>query len=176
MPPTGIDCRWFRGLLQFEGVDAEIRALVPRKTLLEILKLIGDQELLVGFGRDENHLFFSVGDRRLVSRVLAGQFPNYEMVIPRDNDKNVTASTKALLEAIRRAAVMSDEKLRAVRLSATPGSLELTASSADAGEAREVMPVEYRGSRSGNRFQSAVSAGFSGRVRQRVGGSGAERW
>jgi DNA polymerase-3 subunit beta len=67
-------------IVQFEGVDAEIRALVPRKTLLEILKLIGDQELLVGFGRDENHLFFSVGDRRLVSRVLAGQFPNYEMV------------------------------------------------------------------------------------------------
>jgi len=132
-------------IVQFEGVDAEIRALVPRKTLLEILKLIGDQELLVGFGRDENHLFFSVGDRRVVSRVLAGQFPNYEMVIPRDNDKNVRASAKLLLEAIRRAAVMSDEKLRAVRLSATPGSLELTASSAEAGEAREVIPVEYDG-------------------------------
>jgi DNA polymerase-3 subunit beta len=131
----------------FEGVDTEIRALVPRKTLLEILKLIGDQELLVGFGRDENHLFFTVGNRRLVSRVLAGQFPNYEMVVPRDNDRNVMASTKALLEAIRRAAVMSDEKLKAVRFSATPGSLELTASSADAGEAREVIPVEFEGSK-----------------------------
>ncbi len=132
---------------QFEGVEEEVRALVPRKTLLEILKLIGDQELLVGFARDENHLFFSVGNRRLVSRVLAGQFPNYEMVIPRDNDKSVTASTKVLLEAIRRAAVMSDEKLKAVRFSATPGSLELSASSADAGEAREVVAVDYDGAR-----------------------------
>jgi DNA polymerase III subunit beta len=132
---------------QFEGVEEEIRALVPRKTLLEILKLIGDQELLVGFARDENHLFFSVGNRRLVSRVLAGQFPNYEMVIPRENDKSVTASTRVLMEAIRRAAVMSDEKLKAVRFSATPGSLELSASSADAGEAREVVPVEYEGAR-----------------------------
>lgn len=132
---------------QFEGVEAEIRSLVPRKTLLEILRLIGDQELLVGFARDENHLFFSVGNRRLVSRVLAGQFPNYEMVIPRENDKSVVASTKGLLEAIRRAAVMSDEKLKAVRFSATPGSLELSASSADAGEAREVIAVEYEGAR-----------------------------
>jgi DNA polymerase-3 subunit beta len=131
--------------VQFEGVDAEIRALVPRKTLLEILKLVGDQDLLVGFGRDENHLFFAVGNRRIVSRVLAGQFPNYEMVIPRENDRHVTSSTKVLLEAIRRAAVMSDEKLKAVRLSATPGNLELTASSADAGEAREVIPVEFDG-------------------------------
>ena len=130
---------------QFEGVETEVRALVPRKTLLEILKLIGDQELLVGFARDENHLFFSIGNRRLVSRVLAGQFPNYEMVIPRENDKSVTASAKMLLEAIRRAAVMSDEKLRAVRFSVTPGNLELTASSADAGEAREVIGVEYEG-------------------------------
>ena len=132
---------------QFEGAEAEIRALVPRKTLLEILKLIGDQELLVGFARDENHLFFSFGNRRLVSRVLAGQFPNYEMVIPRENDKSVMASTKGLLEAIRRAAVMSDEKLKAVRFSATPGSLELSASSANAGEAREVIAVEYEGAR-----------------------------
>jgi DNA polymerase-3 subunit beta len=109
------------------------------------LKLVGDQDLLVGFGRDENHLFFAVGNRRIVSRVLAGQFPNYEMVIPRENDRHVSSSTKVLLEAIRRAAVMSDEKLKAVRLSATPGNLELTASSADAGEAREVIPVEFDG-------------------------------
>jgi DNA polymerase-3 subunit beta len=129
--------------MDMAGVDAEIRALIPRKTLVEIQKLIGEQELVVEFSRDENHLFFTVGGKRLVSRILAGQFPNYEMVIPRDNDKIIVASTRALSDGIRRAAVMSDEKLRAIRLAVSAGVLELTASSADAGEAREVVPVEF---------------------------------
>jgi len=127
------------------GVDTEIRALIPRKTLVEIQKLIADEGMMIEFSRDENHLFFTAGGKRLVSRILAGQFPNYEMVIPRDNDKTLMASTRALSDGIRRAAVMSDEKLRAIRLAISPGVLELTASSAEAGEAREVVPVEYEG-------------------------------
>jgi DNA polymerase III subunit beta len=132
--------------MEMPGVDAEVRALIPRKTLVEIQKLIGDeQDSIVEFGRDENHLFFAVGSKRLVSRILAGQFPNYELVIPRDNDKYIIASTKSLGDGIRRAAIMSDEKLRAIRLSFKTGMLELTASSAEAGEAREVVPVEFEG-------------------------------
>jgi DNA polymerase-3 subunit beta len=131
--------------MEMPGVDMEVRALIPRKTLVEILKLIGDQDLMIEFGRDENHLFFSVGNKRLVSRILAGQFPNYELVIPRENDKFVTASSKALGDGIRRAAIMSDEKLKAIRLSFKSGALELTASCADAGESREVVPVEFEG-------------------------------
>jgi DNA polymerase-3 subunit beta len=131
--------------MDFAGVEAEIRSLIPRKTLIEILKLIGDQELFIEFGRDENHLFFSVGDKKLVSRILAGQFPNYEMVIPRDNDKNVISSARSLGDGIRRAAVMSDEKLRAIRLAIASGNVELTASSTEAGEARELIAVQYDG-------------------------------
>lgn len=127
------------------GLDGEVKALIPRKTLVEIMKLIGELDSVVEFGRDENHLFFTVGNKRLVSRILAGQFPNYELVIPRENDKYVVASTKALGDGIRRAAIMSDEKLRAIRLSFKSGMLELTASSAEAGEAREVVPVEFEG-------------------------------
>ena len=119
-------------VLYIAGVDSEMRALIPRKTLVEILKLIGDQELFVEFSRDENHLFFSIGGKKLVSRILAGQFPNYEMVLPRDNDKTVVASNRALGDGIRRAKVMSDEKLRAIRLSIAAGVVELTASSAEA--------------------------------------------
>lgn len=131
--------------MDIAGVDSEIRALIPRKTLVEIQKLIGEQELLIEFSRDENHLFFTVGGKKLVSRILAGQFPNYEMVIPRDNDKTIVASSRALSDGIRRAAIMSDEKLRAIRLAISTGVLELTASSAEAGEAREVVPVEFEG-------------------------------
>ncbi len=131
--------------MEIPGLDVEVRSLIPRKTLMEIQKLIGDQDAVVEFGRDENHLFFSLGNRRLVSRVLAGQFPNYELVIPRENDKFIVASTREFGDGIRRAAIMSDEKLRAIRLCFKTGSLELTASSAEAGEAREVVPVEYDG-------------------------------
>jgi DNA polymerase-3 subunit beta len=131
--------------MDMPGVDMEIRALIPRKTLFEIQKLIGDQSVMVEFGRDENHLFFTVGSKQLVSRILAGQFPNYELVIPRENDKHVVASSKNFGDGIRRAAIMSDEKLKAIRLSFKTGILELTASCAEAGEAREIVAVEYEG-------------------------------
>jgi DNA polymerase III subunit beta len=131
--------------MEMQGVDSEVRALIPRKTLVEIQKLIGDQEVAVEFGRDENHLFFTAGSKKLVSRILAGQFPNYEMVVPRDNDKHILAPTRELGDGIRRAAVMSDEKLKAIRLSFGPGSLEMTASSAEGGEAREIVTVEFDG-------------------------------
>jgi DNA polymerase-3 subunit beta len=131
--------------MEVPGVDMEVRALIPRKTLVELQKLIGEQDGMVEFGRDENHLFFAVGNKRLVSRILAGQFPNYELVIPRENDKFIVSSTKAMGDGIRRAAIMSDEKLRAIRLSFKSGSLELTASSADAGEAREIVPIDFDG-------------------------------
>jgi len=131
--------------MEMPGVDLEVRALIPRKTLVELQKLVGEQDMIVEFGRDENHLFFTVGSKRLVSRVLAGQFPNYELVVPRDNDKYIVSSTKEFGDGIRRAAIMSDEKLRAIKLSFKTGTLELTASSAEAGEAREVVPVEFEG-------------------------------
>ena len=131
--------------MDIQGVNGDVRALIPRKTLIEIQKLIGDNELIVNFGRDENHLFFAVGDKKLVSRILAGQFPNYEMVIPKDNDKVIVASARALGDGIRRAAIMSDEKLRAIRLAFSADTVEMTASSAEAGEAHEVVPVEYEG-------------------------------
>ncbi len=131
--------------LQVPGIESEVRALIPRKTLIEIQKLIGDEDSILEFGRDENHLFFSIEGKQLVSRILAGQFPNYELVIPRDNDKHVIASTRSFGEGIRRAAIMSDEKLRAIRFSLSPGVVELTASCAEAGESHEKVPVEYEG-------------------------------
>jgi DNA polymerase III subunit beta len=131
--------------VELDGLSTEVRALIPRKTLVEILRLIGDSEIGVEFARDENHIFFSVHGKKLISRVLAGQFPNYEMVVPRDNDKTVVAPSKEFSEGIRRAAVMSDEKLRAVKLTFAAGTAEITASSADAGEAHEQVEVEYEG-------------------------------
>jgi len=133
--------------MEIPGIEEENKALIPRKTLTEILKLISGQDVVVDFGRSDNHLFFSVGDKRIVSRILAGQFPNYELVIPRDNDKLIIVGAKAFGDGIRRAAIMSDERLKSLKLSLSTGELEISATNADAGESREIVPVEFEGER-----------------------------
>ena len=148
--------------MEVPGIEEEIRALVPRKTLMEILKFVSGQDIMIEFGRDSNHLFFSAGNKRLVSRVLAGQFPNYELVIPKDNDKLIVVGTKAFGDAIRRAAVMSDEKLKSIKLSFRTGELELSAANTDAGEAREVMPIEFEGEKLNIGFNSQYLLDFIG--------------
>ena len=148
--------------MEIPGIEEENRALIPRKTLMEILKLISGQDVIVDFGRSENHLFFSVGNRRIVSRILAGQFPNYELVIPRENDKLVIVGTKAFGDGIRRAAIMSDEKLKSIKLSLSTGELELSATNADAGESREVVPVEFEGGKIDIGFNSQYLLDFIG--------------
>lgn len=130
---------------EIAGLEGEMKNLVPRKTLVELNKLTGAGEEVVSFARDENHFFFKVGERLLISRLLSGQFPNYDMVIPSGNDKEVGLGTLRFADALRRVAVMADEQSRAVRFSLEEGQLEVSSSSADYGEAKEVIPAEYGG-------------------------------
>jgi len=125
----------------FEAIPTEVRALIPRKTLVELLKLASDEEATISFGRDENHLFFAIRDHLLVSRVLAGQFPNYEMVLPKDNQNMVLIDRVALEHALRRADVMADEHSRAIRWVIHPDHLEVKAISSDTGEAHETLSL-----------------------------------
>lgn len=125
------------------GADSESRVLVPKKTLVELSKLTTEDVEAVTFGHSENHLFFKVADRLLVSRILSGQFPNFEMVIPKDNEHRARIVTLDLVEALRRSAVMADELSRAVRFSLKSNQLDLSAASADVGEASESVPIEY---------------------------------
>src|SRR6266404_4575556 len=73
------------------GASAEVRALIPRKAMGEIQKLLGEMDAAgnVQFAKSESHLFFKFGERLLVSQQLSGQFPNYEAVIPKDNHRSV---------------------------------------------------------------------------------------
>ena len=148
--------------MEIPGIEGEIRALIPRKTLTELLKFVSGQEIVVEFGRDDNHLFFSAGNKRIVSRVMAGQFPNYELVIPRGNDRLVVIGTKVLGDAIRRAAIMSDERLKSIKLSFSTEELEISAVNADAGESREVVPIEFEGEKIEIGFNSQYLLEFIG--------------
>jgi DNA polymerase-3 subunit beta len=127
------------------GVNEEVGVILPKKTLLELGKLLveGDGDVL--FETGENHLFFDVGGRMLISRMIDGQFPAYERVIPKNNDKQIEFERDRLTNAVKRVALLSNERSRAVKFEINKGRVEVTSSSSEFGEAREELPVEYAG-------------------------------
>jgi DNA polymerase-3 subunit beta len=122
-----------------------IDALIPRKTLAELTKLTASYEGEISLGADENHIYFEVGSRLLISRMLSGQFPNYEMVMPKSNDKSVIFDSSQLNQAIRRVALMADDRSHAIRFHLVPNQLQISSQNTEEGEARETVATEYTG-------------------------------
>jgi len=120
-------------------------ALIPKKALMELTKIARDADGDVSFGEDANHIYFEVGGRLLITRKLSGTFPNYEMVIPKDNDKTAIFDAEEMKNAIRRVALMADERTRSVRLTVKPNEIEIGAQSSEEGEAHEKVAAEYNG-------------------------------
>jgi DNA polymerase-3 subunit beta len=125
------------------GVKDETGVILPKKTLLELGKLLSEGEGDIVFESGENHLFFEVGGRVLVSRTIDGQFPAYERVIPKGNDKTIEFDRERLTSAVKRVALLSNERSRAVKFEIDKGKVEVTSSSSEFGEAREQIPVDY---------------------------------
>jgi DNA polymerase-3 subunit beta len=124
--------------------EATMDALIPKKALLELVKISregGD----VSFGEDQNHIYFETGSRLLITRKLTGNFPNYEMVMPKDNDKKVTFELADMKSAVRRIALMADERNRSIRMTVREGEVEVTAQSSEEGEGNEIVPADYSG-------------------------------
>jgi DNA polymerase-3 subunit beta len=129
-----------------KGGDGEDRVILPKKTLTELGRLLVDGDGDVTFERGENHLFFNVGGRTLISRMIDGQFPAYERVIPKGNDKHIEFERDRLTSAVRRVALLSNERSRAVKFSVEKGKVDVSSSSPELGEARESLAVDYNGS------------------------------
>jgi DNA polymerase III subunit beta len=123
----------------------ELKVILPRKTLLELNRLLGEGDSPLKFERGENHLFFEVGGRVLISRAIDGQFPAYERVIPKNNDKQIEFERDRLTSAVKRVALLSNERSRAVKFQIDNGQVEVASSSPEFGEAKELLPVEYKG-------------------------------
>ena len=123
----------------------EVRAILPKKTLGELARLLQEGDEDIRYERGENHLFFDVGGRLLISRMIDGQFPAYERVIPKGNDKHVEFERDRLTNAVKRVALLSNERSRAVKIQIDKGKVDVTSSSPDLGEAKETLPVEYAG-------------------------------
>jgi DNA polymerase III subunit beta len=130
---------------KFEGVSGEMKTLVPKKAMDELKSLLDADVETIEFAKDESTLFFRVGARLLTSRQLTGQFPNYEAVLPKDNNKSVTVHGEELGAAISRVAQFADERSRAVRLKLEKGELKLSASSTETGESEDSIEVVYNG-------------------------------
>ena len=133
--------------LEVAGLKNELRILIPKKAMAELQRLLAEAEAdsKVGLSKDESHLYFSMGHRILISRMLTGQFPNYEAVLPRDNKTVIEIDKDVLSMAIRRVALLADQRSRAVRLKLSNGQMEISSSSGEFGEAQEVLEVEYNG-------------------------------
>ncbi len=123
----------------------DMRVILPRKTLNELQRLLSEGEDDVRFEKGENHLFFEVGGRVLISRVIDGQFPAFERVIPKNTDKKIDFDRDRLTSAVRRVELLSNERSRAVKFQIDRGKVEITSSSPELGEAHEVIMVEYDG-------------------------------
>ncbi len=125
------------------SVERPDSVLVPRKALQELQRFEGDGELALA--RGEHHLWFQLGRRELVCRILEGTFPDYERVIAKDNDKQVVFDRRLLGEAVERVALLTGERTRAVRLQLDEGRATISAANPDLGEAAEEVPCEYQG-------------------------------
>jgi DNA polymerase III subunit beta len=122
------------------------RAIVPAKALQLIEKLVDDPEAPVSFQIRENQVIFHTADATLTSNLVEGQFPPYEDVIPKDTDKKMTAGTADFLSAVRRAALLTTEESKGVRMAFNKSGLKLTSRSPESGEAEVNFACKFEGS------------------------------
>ena len=127
-----------------EGGASAQDLIVPPKALSQVERLFSAEDT-VEVARSENHLGFRRDGTQVFTRLIEGPYPNYEQVIPRDNDKQATADKNALAQALRRVAVVASEQTHRVRLSFAPSVLRLSVETPDLGEAHEEMEIGYDG-------------------------------
>src|SRR5207302_9969459 len=121
-----------------------VTGIVPRKAVAEIQRALGGGEE-IQLAITENQFVLQMPNFVMTARLIEGQFPNYEAVVPKAHPGRLVVSRPAFAAAVRRVAVMAEERNKPVKLSLAPASLRLTASSQDLGEAEEGLEVAYSG-------------------------------
>lgn len=129
-----------------KGVPQEIKAIIPKKAAHEMRRLLeegGDTEPLIGFAK--NMMIFRKSGLLLTSRLMEGNYPNYQQVIPKEGGRRISVNRLELESALRRVSVLSKDKASAVKVSFESGKMTLFSSSPDYGEATEELPARYEG-------------------------------
>jgi DNA polymerase-3 subunit beta len=126
------------------GGSANADLIVPPKALEQIRRLFGTDED-VEIARSENHLGFRSATTQVYTRLIEGPYPNYEQVIPRENDKAATADKAAFTSALRRMSIVASDQTHRIRMAFANGSCKLSVQTPDLGEAQEEITVSYEG-------------------------------
>lgn len=129
--------------------------LIPRKGVAEIRRALDGREGPCAVGVHQGHFVLKADDVALSVKLGDGQFPPYDQVIPKDNERAVVVGRDVLLEALRRVSIMASDKTYGIRLSADKGILSIEADNPDLGNAREKIEVDYKG--------PALQIGFNAR-------------
>jgi DNA polymerase-3 subunit beta len=133
--------------VEIAGVKSDEWLLIPKRALAGLRRLANAQQSVspIHIAKDDSHLFFSAGDSIIISRMLSGQFPTYEAVLPKSNTITATLDAAALRESLRRVALLASEQTHAVCLALDSGRLTLTTSGGDTGEASETLDAAFTG-------------------------------
>ncbi|MCC2607216.1 DNA polymerase III subunit beta [Planctobacterium marinum] len=121
------------------------QVIIPRKGVMEILRLIGDEDASLKIQIGSNHIRLYSSDFIFTSKLVDGRFPDYRRVLPRDGDKHIKADKVLLKEALTRASILSNEKFRGIRLDLSNNEVQITANNPEQEEAVEIIDVDYQG-------------------------------
>jgi DNA polymerase-3 subunit beta len=121
------------------------QVIIPRKGVLEISRLIEDNDKLLKVQVGSNHIRIFSQEFIFTSKLVDGRFPDYRRVLPKNGDKNIESSKDVLKNAFSRASILSNEKFKGVRLNLSNGELKITANNPEQEEAEEIVDVDYQG-------------------------------
>lgn len=121
----------------------KIEAILPRKTVLELIKLLDESDDPIHLKMHQNQVKFTFAGIEIVSKIVEGKFPDYTKVIPAGYTNHVSMNRAEFLGALQRASILSNDKIRGVRLVFTKDSLSIICSNNEQEEAEENLPVEY---------------------------------
>jgi len=127
-----------------DGADGLPGVIIPRKAVLELHKLLEDEGSSVDIALSQTKIRFETGTVVLTSKLIDSTFPDYERVIPKDNDKVLEVDAATFAHAVDRVSTISSEKGRAVKLSMENDQLTLSVNNPDSGSAEESLPVSYQ--------------------------------
>src|SRR5207237_2691509 len=128
-----------------EGDHGSVEAILPRKTVLELIKLLQDSDEPVSLAIGSNQARFSFSGIEIVSKIVEGKFPDYQKVIPTTHKNRVSLDRSTLAQSLNRAAILSNEKIRGVRLVFTKDALSIICTNNEQEEAEEGLAIEYDG-------------------------------
>jgi DNA polymerase-3 subunit beta len=121
------------------------QVIVPRKTIVELVKLLGDTDDPVEISFSNNQVNFKFNDIDLITKVIDGKFPDYDRVIPQGHDNVFNIDRSLLLDSMLRASILSNDKYRGIRMVVEEGNLKLVSNNSEQEQAEEELEIDYKG-------------------------------